>query len=208
MNGSEAFAALESSGRRVLTTSQASLLWGLELSAAAHQLSRLADSGLVRRLRHGIWSVGLGTPAPRFVIPVLTHPYPSYISMYSALFSHGLIEQIPRSTFAVSLDRSRRVVTTVGAFEIHSIHPELFGGFDLLADSAGGLATAEKALFDTVYLLSARGGRVTLPELEVPESFDGASLWNWVTKIPSRRLETLVTGALQELLRDVVRIGA
>ena len=104
--------------------------------------------------------------------------------MYNALFSHGLIEQIPRSTFAVSLDRAKRITTSGGTFELHRIHPLLFGGFDTQHDGGAGLATAEKALFDTIYLLSAQRGRVTLPEVELPESFDENVLWEWVERSP------------------------
>ena len=42
MNATEAYAALEASRRPVVTTSQAALVWGVELSSAAHLLSRLA----------------------------------------------------------------------------------------------------------------------------------------------------------------------
>jgi len=70
-----------------------------------------------------------------------------------------MIEQIPRSTFVASLDRTKRVDTPIGAFSMHHIAPELFTGFEGTPDT-GYLATPEKALFDTVYIRAPRGGHV------------------------------------------------
>lgn len=63
-----------------------------------------------------------------------------------------------------------------------------------------GVAPAEKALFDTVYLASARGGRVSLSEMELPEGFGGAALERWVARVPSARLRTLVGRNLDAVL--------
>ena len=47
-----------------------------------------------------------------------------------------------------------------------------------MAGSRAGTATAEKALFDTVYLFIARTGHGSLPEIEVPDDFDVQALYS------------------------------
>ncbi len=63
-------------------------------------------------------------------------------------------------------------------------------------------------LFDTVYLRAARGGRVLLPEIELPEGFEEKELEGWIGRIPRRRLRTLVSRALARVLAAAARSGA
>jgi predicted transcriptional regulator of viral defense system len=194
------YATLEQLRRPVVTTREASVAWGLDPSATTHALSRLAEVSLVKRLRQGVWQIGSGTLDPLLVLPVLTQPYPSHVSMWSALFGHGMIEQIPRSVYAVSLGRARSVRTEAGEFRIHHVTPDLYGGAEGGTSLRAGTATPEKALFDTVYLLSARSGTVSLPELELPDGFDATKEWWWVDRIPADRLRTMVSRKLDRIL--------
>jgi len=196
----QSYATLEQLRRPVVTTREASVALGLDPSAATHALTRLAEAGLVRRLRHGLWQVGAGTLDPLLVLPALTQPYPSYVSLWSALFGHGMIEQIPRSVYAVSLGRARSISTEAGEFHVHHVAPDLYGGAEGGASLLAGTATPEKALFDTVYLLSARSGTVSLPELELPDGFDATEEWWWVDRIPAGRLRTMVSRELDRIL--------
>lgn len=200
MSAVDRLARLQALGRPALSTGEAAVAWDSSLPAASKMLSRLAAGGLVTKVRSGIWHVGADTPDPAAVLPVLTAPYPSYISGWSALSRHQMIEQIPRGVFAVSLDRPKVVETTHGRYEIHRIHPRLFGGFDGATGTRAGVATPAKALFDVVYLFSARQGDVTLPELELPESFDHDELQEWVAKVPAARLRTLTAANLDRIV--------
>jgi predicted transcriptional regulator of viral defense system len=159
---------------------------------------------LVVKIRQGIWQLGREPADPTFVLPVLTNPYPSYVSGWNALSRHGMIEQIPRGIFAVSLDRPKTVDTEVGQFQIHHLHPDLFGGFEGETGIRAGIARPEKALFDTVYLFSVRQGKVTLPELELPEEFDTTELQRWIEAIPSGRLQTMTANSLARLVKGAV----
>jgi predicted transcriptional regulator of viral defense system len=194
------YSELQTLGRPVLTTGEAAVAWDTSLSTAARQLSRLAASGLIVKIVHGVWQINRATPDPAVVLPVLTDPYPSYISGWTALSRHGMIEQIPRGVFAVSLDRAKSVETTFERYEIHHIHPYLFGGFEGATGIRAGVATAEKALFDTVYLFSTLKGTVTLPELELPDTFDRGVIQSWIGRVPSARLRTLAAKNLDRLL--------
>jgi predicted transcriptional regulator of viral defense system len=196
----DAYASLQSLGRPVVTTRDAAVTWGESLPTTARTLARLADAGLVTKIRQGIWTIGNGAVDPTYVLPILTNPFPSYVSGWSALFAHGMIEQIPHSVFAVSLDRPKTIDTEIGRFEIHRVQPEIFGGFDGGSGSQAGVARSEKALFDTVYVFVVHRGHVTLPELELPESFDESNLNHWIDAVTSERLRTMVRRALSKLI--------
>jgi predicted transcriptional regulator of viral defense system len=202
MRATEAYARLQRLSRPVLTTREAAVAWGTTLANATRTLTRLAKSGLVVRIRQGIWQMGREPADPTFVLPVLTNPFPSYVSGWSALSRHGMIEQIPRAVFAVSLDRPKTVDTELGKFQIHHLHPDLFGGFEGETGIRAGIARPEKALFDTVYLFSVRQGKVTLPELELPEDFDNNELRRWIEAIPSGRLQTMTDSNLARLVNS------
>jgi predicted transcriptional regulator of viral defense system len=200
MRATDAYARLQDLGPPVLTTRDAAVAWGTTLPTAVQTLTRLVRSGLVVKIRQGVWQLGRDPADPTFVLPVLTNPYPSYISGWSALFHHGMIEQIPRGIFAVSLDRAKTIDTELGQFQIHHIHTNLFGGFVGETGSRAGTARPEKALFDTVYLFSVRQGKVTMPELELPEDFDAQELQRWIEAIPSGRLQTMTAKSLARLV--------
>ena len=201
MKSTESLAALERFGKRVIRTSEASALWQVSLPSASKTLSRLSSAGLVREVRSGIWAVGAAAPDVLEVVPVLTRPYPSYVSMYSALFRHGMIEQIPRALHVVSLGRPKRVVTTLGTVVIHHLQPEMFGGYQGETSFRSGIATPEKALVDTVTVLSSRGGKVTLPEVELPVSFSTGEVQRWTERLPSRRVRTIVNRNLDRIIK-------
>jgi hypothetical protein len=66
----------------------------------------MEESGLVRRLRPGLWAVDLAV-SPFAVAQYLTAPYPAYVSFWSALAHHGLIEQMRESWTDERLDDFR-----------------------------------------------------------------------------------------------------
>ncbi len=200
MSATDRYLQLKWTGRPVVATHEAAAAWRCSVPVASKTLARLAEGGLITKVHHGLWHVGVEAPSPSVVLPALTNPYPSYISGWSALSRHGMIEQIPRATFAVSLGKTRTYDTAFGRYEIHRIHPDLFGGFTGGDGIRAGVATPSKALFDTVYLLATRHGQVTLPELEFPDSFDLGSLDRWVELVPSKRLQTLTAGNLDRLV--------
>ena len=135
MNGPEALATLRKLGVPALDTADAAAALGLSTAAASQTLTRLAHAGLIRSVRHGTWWLE-DTLDPLRLPEYLTAPLPSYVSLQTALHRHGLIEQIPEVTYAVSLARTARVKTTVGTFSIHRVAPEVFGGYEETERSA------------------------------------------------------------------------
>lgn len=199
MRTTDALGELQRLGRPVVSRSEAIARFGVRPARASQILRSLHEAGLVTRLGKGLWLVELDAD-PFSLPPYLTSPYPSYVSMWSALSRHGMIEQIPRQVYVASLDRPREIKTPVAVYSVHHLAPEVFGGYAGSAER-GYIATPEKALFDTVYLRAARRGAVHLPELELPESFDTQELEGWTTRITSPRLRTMVDRELGKLIR-------
>jgi predicted transcriptional regulator of viral defense system len=198
MNQIEALRRFQKLGTPMLETSDAAALLGVT-SANAHMiLRRLAAQGLATHLSRGKWLVGQGVS--RFALPeLLSAPYPSYVSMQSALFHRGLIEQVPAVVYAATLGRPRRVTTPLGVISFHRLPPELFSGFEV-ADDGAKIATAEKALFDVLYLAPARSRLFArLPELEVPRRFRWSELHALAKLVSSPRRRTHVERRIEEL---------
>jgi predicted transcriptional regulator of viral defense system len=202
MKPTDALGSLLRVGRPIMETREVAVRLEISVSRASHLLRSLEESGLVRRVRHGLWALDRDLD-PFVVPPYLTAPLPAYASFWSALARHGMIEQIPRQIFVASLDRTKRVTTTLATYSIHHLAPQLFGGYSG-SEEKGYIATPEKAVFDTVYLRSSRGGRLLLPELELPEGFERKSLQYWVSRISRPRLRTLVSRGLAKALAGAV----
>lgn len=203
MKPTDAFGDLLRLRRPLIETREAAARLGLSTSRTSQLLHSLEESGLVRRLRRGLWALHPDVD-PFSVPPYLTAPLPAYVSFWSGLARHGLIEQVPRQIFVASLDRTRRITTKVGTYSIHHLAPELFDGFDG-SEEIGYLATPEKALFDTVYLRAPRGGQILLPELELPAGFQEEKLAEWASRVARPRLRTLVSRGLAKALAGAGR---
>ena len=206
MRSIDALSALRTLDKPVVTTAEACALWGMAPPSASKTLSRLAEAHVIQRVGLGVWGMGDEPLDILEVAPVITRPYPTYVSMYSALFRHAMIDQIPRSIDLMSLGRSMKVSTSLGLFTVHHIHGRSFGGFSGQSAIRSGVATPEKALVDTVMVLSVRGGSVTLPELDLPNDFDFALVERWVEQISSPRLRTMTRTSLGYLLHDTNRL--
>lgn len=118
MNVAAALAILRKLGVPALDTADAAAALGLTTAAASQTLTRLARAGLVRSVRHGTWWLEDALD-PLRLPEYLTAPLPAYVSLQTALHRHGLIEQIPEVVYAVSLAKTQRLMTKVGAFSIH-----------------------------------------------------------------------------------------
>jgi hypothetical protein len=145
-----------------------------------------------------------GQPSQHLVASWLTDPYPSYVSLYTALSRRGLITQIPRTIYVVSLANTRTVRTPVGTFSVHRLPPELFGGYE--ERNGERMATSEKAVFDTLYLARARGRRFShLTEVELPDDFRPDVLSDWAAKIEDPGVRSFVHARIADFLEEAVR---
>ena len=207
MNAISALTRLRALGKPVVTTDDAALAFRAERSAATHTLKRLASAGHLKRIRHGLWATEL-TLDPLLLPEYLTAPFPSYVSLQSALFLRGMVSQIPEVIYVVSLARTRRVRTSLGTFSIHRLAPSFFGGYETVKTLGVRLATPEKALLDTLYLAPTRSRLFAhLPEIELPRHFDWDQTKGWVMRIPIGPRRKSVEQRLDAVLATQQRRG-
>jgi predicted transcriptional regulator of viral defense system len=198
VNQSEALRRIQDLAVPTVETRDVSALLGVTPANASVILGRLATKGFMGRLARGRWSVGPET-RPDDLPERLTTPSPAYLSLQSALFRRGLIEQIPEVVYAVTLGRARRIRTARATVSLHRLPPELFGGF-VVEPNGTKVASAEKALFDFVYLSPTKTRLfAALPELEIPAGFRWSELQQWAKRIAGRNRRTFVERRLARL---------
>jgi predicted transcriptional regulator of viral defense system len=198
MNQTEALQSIQRLGVPSFETRDISALLRVSPANASILLSRLASRGFVRRLTRGRWVIGSQSNQGSLAEQVAA-PSPAYVSLQTALFRHGLIEQIPEVIYAVTLGRARRVKTPSGSVSFHQMRPILFGGYEVAVDGTK-TATAEKALFDLLYLSPTRS-RIfsSLPEIEVPRSFRWSEVARWTKRIAGKSRRAFVERRTVEL---------
>ena len=200
MSAASVFAKLREIGAPTVTTREAAAALRISTSSASRALRTLAQRGLARQIRHGLWSLADRPADPRLLAGEITRPHPAYISFASALAAHGVIDQIPREISLALTGRPKRVKTSQGFFVVHRVPPGLFGGYDL--KDGVSIATPEKALFDFVYVSQASGRtRQRLPELDLPASFSRREVDGWIKRISSPRLRELVNNGVKRALQ-------
>lgn len=157
----------------VFTTRHYAVLCDRRIDVASRQLARLASRGALVRLTRGVWSQ---PEHPRFTpfaaVPWLLGSEQGYVSFLSAMHLHGLIGQIPGSVQVATTGHARCLATPVSRYEFLQIQPSMM--VEGIAASATeppyNLATAPKALLDTLYMATRRGRRfASLPEVDLDE---------------------------------------
>jgi predicted transcriptional regulator of viral defense system len=201
VNQIEALRRLQQLGTPVFETRDVSALLGVTPANANMILRRLADQSLITHLSRGRWLTG--TSLQRFALPeLISAPYPAYVSMQSALFHRGLIEQVPAVVYAATLGKPRRVSTPLGTISFHRLPAELFLGYEIEADGSK-IATSEKALFDTLYLAPARSRLFArLPELEIPRQFRWQQLRELAALVKFPRRRVYIERRIEQLARN------
>lgn len=186
----------------LIRTVDAAVCLNISTPHASKVLGRLAKAGVVFSMARSLWALSkvidpLGLPE------YLTAPLPSYISLQTALYYHGMLSQMSSVTYAVSLGRSRRYDTPLGVISIHHLDTDFFFGYEMVGDKQNiKMATPEKALLDVLYLIPAKSRLFkTLPELEIPESFDVKKAFKMIDKVTSLRYRTIMTDKLTSILK-------
>ncbi len=207
MNLLEAKAKLLALKIDVLQTSDAAAALNISIDHASQILRRLAKAGLFIPLARGKWACHKDI-TPYELPEYLSSPAPSYISVHSALYHHGMISQIPATIYAVSLSRTRKYKTPLGHISIHHIQPSFFFGFEILPGSLAKIATAEKALLDFFYLSTARSYLFSaLPELELPKGFKTKEALKIIEKIESSKIRSRVREKFLQYVTHLTHTG-
>ncbi|MDP2959089.1 MAG: type IV toxin-antitoxin system AbiEi family antitoxin domain-containing protein [Longimicrobiales bacterium] len=196
--------AIQAIGRPVFTTREIAAVRGGSVSATSQALKRMERQGLLVSPARGIWSVPTD---PRFtplaLVPYLAGGHQAYVSFFSALHLHGLIEQIPQVVYVATTGHPRIRRTPLGTYSFHRIHPRFFAGFDWYRGRQDFLiAGPEKALVDCLYLSSRRGRRFAhFPEIDFGGKFSFRRVAEWVEQIPYRNIRECASARLEALRR-------
>lgn len=179
-------------GLRILTTADLQNLTALSPAAATQALRRLEANGLLTRIKRGVWVNRLAADLNAFeAAPHLSSPWPSYISLYSALSAHGIVEEVPQVVYAISAAPPRRWKTPIGSFHIHRLPPPLIWGYSMQGNgrAAYPLADPEKAFLDLAYLALTPRSPLELPyRREGRWPLDRLKLKAYAAKFNSKRL--------------------
>jgi len=190
----------------VFQTSDAAACLNINNTHASKLLSRLSIAEHIVHLSRGLWA--FKDKVDLLALPeYLTTPFPSYVSLQSALYHHDMISQIPAITYAVSIGRTKRYETPLGIVSVHHVQPSFFFGFESIGKGIAKIASLEKALIDYLYLSPSKSNLFkALPELEFPKSFAVKRARRIINRIRSTRRKNLVKKLFEELLSSYKRI--
>ena len=159
----------------VFTTRDYATASDVSISSASRRLERLSEREALTRVTKGVWA---NTAHPHFhplaCVPYLLGKEQGYVSFLTALHLHGVLSQIPRSHQIATTGRPRVLDSPLGKFEFLRIKPELMSDGIGWSDTHQPylIASAEKALLDTLYIATRKGRRfASLPELELGGAF-------------------------------------
>lgn len=187
-------------GEPVLRTSDVMACLGVDKSHASKILARLASTGHVVRIKRGLWVFSREID-PLSLPEYLTAPFPSYVSLQTALYYHGMISQIPEVIYVVSLARTRVFRTAMGTFSIHHATPSFLFGYDRVGKHQINIATPEKALIDLLYFSPAKSKLFqSFPELELGKGFSKRKARQIITRIEGDRQRTYVQKKFEMLI--------
>jgi predicted transcriptional regulator of viral defense system len=160
----------------VFTTREFAIESSISTASAARQLGSAAERGALVRITRGVWA-NPSHPSfhPFACVPKILGREQGYVSFLTALHLHGVVSQIPRAMQIATTGHGRRLATPVGDYELFRVVPAMMQAGVVWSDTRVPyrIATAEKALLDTLYISMRRGRRFrSLPELEL----DGVSV--------------------------------
>jgi predicted transcriptional regulator of viral defense system len=154
----------------VFTTREYAEASGIAVASASRQLGSATEHGPLVRLTRGVWA----NPShpyfhPLACVPKLLGNEQGYVSFLTALHRRAVIEQIPRGIHIATTGHARQLSTPVGFYEFFHLAPKMMRRGIEWSDTRipYRIATAEKAMLDTIYISLRRGRRFrSLPELD------------------------------------------
>lgn len=199
MNSLKFLSALQKRRLTFVETADVALLLKISKHSAGKYLEALREQKLIEKVSRGKWALVGSDFDPLQIAEFLTAPFESYISLNSALFHHGMIEQVPTRIYAMTVGRTRLTKTPFGQFSFHKCNPCFFVGY-VYHKPFLNIATPEKALIDFFYYSSTKSREFTkLPEIELPKDFSWRKAQAFCAQIPSPRSASLAKSRLAEL---------
>lgn len=196
----DVYSKLKKLNLSVIRTDDVAAYFDISGNHANKLLSRISKTNQLIHLKHGVW---IFPDTDTLVLPgFLTSPFPSYVSLQTALYFHNMISQIPNIIYAVSVGRTKNYKTPIATVSIHHIAPSFYFGYEEKGvDGLLKIASPEKALLDIFYLSQTKTRLFkTLPEVELPKNFKISVANKMIAKITSIRKRTIVERLFSEFL--------
>jgi predicted transcriptional regulator of viral defense system len=205
MTLSEALGKIKAMAQPVFRTADIMVALNIRKSHASKLLERLTQHGHVIRLMRGLWAMPERLE-PLALVPHLTAPFPSYVSLQSALYYHDMVSQIPEVIYCISLARTRTYETPVATISVHHIPGSFFFGYEERGTHHVRMALPEKALLDLLYLSQSKSRLfAVLPEVELPPQFSIKRAYSMIRKIADSRRRSFVLSRFERLLDQTVQ---
>lgn len=166
-------------GKKIYHFSELLRLSGLSSPALRRAVQRMRQKKILFGLGKGLFANSFALPIPEEITGFL-YP-PSYISLESALFMHGVMDQAPYVLSCITTNKTKMFETDLG--EIHYLHikKDLFFGYEIANQVP--LASPEKAALDFVYIQRKNGFQPALDEWNW-ENLDRSKLKDFMTVFP------------------------
>ncbi len=177
-------------GRSLYRLSDLMKLSGLQWEATRKAASRLCQDGVLVRLGKELFGNALHPPEPMDVAMMMHQP--SYVSLWSALAHHGVVECSQDEVSAVTQGRPGPEATGPISILYQRIRDDLFAGFERINGVA--MASPEKALLDLLHLRPHVTPSEILDQNFRLENLDSEVLADWAQRFPKatqRRLRKL-----------------
>ena len=202
MKWPETHRKLAASGLLAFTNREFRAVTGSTPVSAKFLLIRYTKSGLLRRLRRGLYAVEGELPSQWALANRLYRP--SYISLETALSYHHLIPETVYSITSVTTRGTREFDVTGTSYSYRTIKRQAFFGYRAVQRNGETFLIAEKvkALADYLYLIYLKGAKVNsrlrlkeVPRRELIEclaAFEHPGLVDWYKndlKIPDHRIQ-------------------
>jgi len=154
------------------TTAQAAEACGMSVDAMQSELAEMDAVGKVQHLARDAWML-LPKQMGSHCLPGLLRPGNCYLSLYTALKVHDMIDPIPNAVHAVSTGPAETVPTSLMDVVFHHVDPSFYFGFEPHPYVPQvQVATPEKAILDRLYLEATGAFGITHPvEIELPDGF-------------------------------------
>lgn len=187
----------------LIQTNDVAAYLDISINHANKLLSRISKTNQLVHVKKGIWVFPERDP---LLLPgILTSPFPSYVSLQTALYFHNMISQIPTIIYAVSVGRTKVYKTPMATVSVHHIHPSFYFGYlEKGPDGLLKIASPEKALLDIFYLSQTKTRLFkTLPEVELPKQFKITVANKMIAQMNPGRKKTLVQRSFSDFVEQV-----
>jgi len=141
---------LRSFNKSYFTVADLEKILGMSRDSLYVTLNRLVRTGVLIRLRRGVYQpefevIGLEKIANELY-------YPSYLSFESALSIYGILSQIPYTLMFATVRRSKKITLSGREVEYRQLKKDYFFGYIL--KNGIYIAEPEKAVLDQLYMIS------------------------------------------------------